>query len=79
MTVTTQQYASHHWSYYDFTLEASDRAHRCSECGTRVPAGERMYVSRRGGLAKKRVCSEQCGQAFDYREMIARSRRRSSR
>ena len=72
---------THKWSVYDFSRERNVESHRCSECGTVVLAGGMMWVSRslkgnryvkKGGVAK-RVCSEDCGQTFDYREMSHRA------
>jgi hypothetical protein len=87
MSDRTQEYPVHKWAWYDFVLEVNAQMFRCSECGRKVPKGESMYVSRRGkhyivgcpqkpGAIMKRVCSEQCGQKFDYVMMREQARRR---
>lgn len=63
------------WAWYRFWLEPNQTMCRCSECGCKVPKGQQMWVSRyltgksRVLHIAKRVCSEECGQTFDYRAM----------
>lgn len=77
MEERTQTHPTHKWAWYDFVLEENTRKLYCSECPRAVPAGEKMYVHRKGGKVMKRICSEQCGQEFDYRMMRAAARNRA--
>lgn len=66
----THEHESHFWAYYTFKLETSERSTMCSECNSKVKAGEKSYVHRnKKGRVMKRICSERCGKDFDYREL----------
>lgn len=79
MSELRQLHEFHKWAYYDFVLEVIARDTECSECHRKIKKGEKGYVSRRNargrfnpkGAVAKRVCSEDCGEAFDFREMEA--------
>lgn len=80
MVERTQTYPKHKWAWYDFVLEVNSvRTVRCSECGAKILAGESAYVHRRGNHVMKRVCSEECGQNFDYWMMREAARERAER
>ena len=51
----------------DFIGEPSPRSCRCSECGGKISMGDLRLVSRRGGVVKKIICSEDCRLTFDDR------------
>ena len=62
-----------------FRLESVKGRCFCSECHHVIAKGEDAYVSRnKKGVVMKRVCSEQCGQTYDYREMREQARRRAA-
>jgi hypothetical protein len=52
----------------DFIVEASrPRKVRCSECGCEILPTQNALISKRGGVIKKRVCTEECRLEFDAR------------
>jgi hypothetical protein len=75
---------THQWSRYVFSLEVLTGKARCSECRKKMEIGETAWVSRpahgskyvAAGKVAKRVCSEDCGMDFDYREMAELVRER---
>jgi len=72
----SQTYPEHQWAWYVFKLYPASRTVRCSECGRKIQRGELSYEHRKGGKVMKRVCSEECGQKFDYVMMSEQARRR---
>ena len=52
----------------DFKEETKGHpARRCSECRTLIAVGDKALVSMRGERVLKRVCGEDCRQAFEDR------------